>query len=130
VVTVNFQLDATSKGILGPYFVNYQFDKSFLTDYSKNKLKDAIKIMNDNPNLKIEIRSHTDSRGPAIYNQWLSDMRAKVAREYIQANIVNPNRVTSKGLGESELLKPCGDGVSCTEQDHLQNRRTEFIILK
>jgi outer membrane protein OmpA-like peptidoglycan-associated protein len=130
VVTVNFQLDATSKCILGPYFVNYQFDRSFLTDYSKNKLKEAIKIMNDNPNLKIEIRSHTDSRGPAIYNQWLSDMRAKVAREYIQANIVNPNRVTSKGLGESELLKPCGDGVSCTEQDHLQNRRTEFIILK
>jgi outer membrane protein OmpA-like peptidoglycan-associated protein len=86
--------------------------------------------MNDNPTLAIEIRSHTDSRGPSIYNQWLSDMRAKTAKEYIQKNVVNPERITAKGYGESELLKPCGDGVPCKEADHLQNRRTEFIILK
>jgi len=131
VVTVNFQLEATQKGFIGgPYLVNYQFDRYNLTDYSKNKLKDVIKVMNDNPTLAIEIRSHTDSRGPSIYNQWLSDMRAKTAKEYIQKNVVNPERITAKGYGESELLKPCGDGVTCKEADHLQNRRTEFIILK
>jgi outer membrane protein OmpA-like peptidoglycan-associated protein/tetratricopeptide (TPR) repeat protein len=131
VVTVNFQLEATQKGFIGgPYLVNYQFDRYNLTDFSKNKLKEVIKVMNDNPTLAIEIRSHTDSRGPSIYNQWLSDMRAKTAKEYIQKNVVNPERITAKGYGESELLKPCGDGVSCNEADHLQNRRTEFIILK
>jgi outer membrane protein OmpA-like peptidoglycan-associated protein/Tol biopolymer transport system component len=131
VVTVNFQLEATQKGFIGgPYLVNYPFDRYNLTDYSKNKLKDVIKVMNDNPTLAIEIRSHTDSRGPSIYNQWLSDMRAKTAKEYIQKNVVNPERITAKGYGESELLKPCGDGVPCKEADHLQNRRTEFIILK
>ena len=131
VVTVNFQLEATQKGFIGgPYLVNYQFDRYNLTDYSKNKLKDVIKVMNDNPTLAIEIRSHTDSRGPSIYNQWLSDMRAKIAKEYIQKNVVNPERITAKGYGESELLKPCGDGVPCKEADHLRNRRTEFIILK
>jgi outer membrane protein OmpA-like peptidoglycan-associated protein len=131
VVTVNFQLEATQKGFIGgPYLVNYQFDRYNLTDYSKNKLKAVIKVMNDNPTLAIEIRSHTDSRGPSIYNQWLSDMRAKTAKEYIQKNVVNPERITAKGYGESELLKPCGDGVPCKEANHLQNRRTEFIILK
>lgn len=130
VITVNFQLEGTARGIIGPYFVNYQFNKFMLTDYSKNKLKEVIKVMNDNPTLKIEMRSHTDSRGSAIYNQWLSDMRAKTAKEYIQAKIVNPERITSQGFGESELLVPCGDGVECSEAEHIKNRRTEFLILK
>jgi len=130
VVTVNFKLEATQKGFIGPYMVNYQFDRYNLTDFSKNKLKEVIKVMNDNPSLKIEIRSHTDSRGPAIYNQWLSDMRAKTASDYIKSFVVNPERITAKGFGETELLKPCGDGVTCSDADHLANRRTEFIILK
>ena len=130
VVTVNFKLEATQKGFIGPYMVNYQFDRYNLTDYSKNKLKEVIKVMNDNPSLKIEIRSHTDSRGPAIYNQWLSDMRANTAMNYIKSFVVNPERITAKGYGETELLKPCGDGVTCSDADHLANRRTEFIILK
>ncbi|MEY4126218.1 MAG: hypothetical protein RL737_407, partial [Bacteroidota bacterium] len=114
----------------GPYVVNYQFDRYNLTEFSKNKLKEVIQVMNDNPSLKIEIRSHTDSRGPAIYNQWLSDMRAKTAMNYIKSFVVNPDRITAKGFGETELLKPCGDGVTCSDADHLANRRTEFIILK
>ena len=130
IVTVNFKLEATEKGFLGPYFVNYQFDRYYLTDYSKNKLKDVVKVMNDNPTLSIEIRSHTDSRGPSIYNQWLSEMRAKTAMNYLKGLVVNPDRITCKGYGETQLLKPCGDGVTCTEAEHLENRRTEFVILK
>lgn len=130
VITVNFKLEATQKGFIGPYMVNYQFDRYNLTDISKNKLKEVIKIMNDNPSLAIEIRSHTDSRGPSVYNQRLSDMRAKTAMNYIKQYVVNPSRITAKGYGETELLKPCGDGVTCSEADHLANRRTEFIILK
>lgn len=130
VVTVNFKLEASKKGFIGPYVVNYQFDRYNLTEVSKNKLKEVIKIMNDNPSLAIEIRSHTDSRGAAIYNQWLSDMRAKTAMNYIKQFVVNPSRITAKGFGETELLKPCGDGVNCSDADHLENRRTEFIIMK
>ncbi|MEY3049999.1 MAG: hypothetical protein RL365_2037 [Bacteroidota bacterium] len=130
VVTVNFKLEATQKGFIGPYVVNYQFDRYNLTEFSKNKLKEVIQVMNDNPSLKIEIRSHTDSRGPAIYNQWLSDMRAKTAMNYIKSLVVNPDRITAKGFGETELLKPCGDGVTCSDADHMENRRTEFVILK
>jgi outer membrane protein OmpA-like peptidoglycan-associated protein len=130
VITVNFMLEATARGFLGPYVVNYQYNKSNLTDYSKNKLVEVIKIMNDNPNLKIEIASHTDSRGPAVYNQWLSEMRAKNAVDYIKSKIVNPDRIEAKGYGEEKLLNNCSDGKPCTDKLHLQNRRTEFIIIK
>jgi len=130
VITVNFNLEATARGFLGPYIVNYQYNKSNLTDYSKNKLVDVIKIMNDNPNLKIEIASHTDSRGPAVYNLWLSEMRAKTAVAYIKSKIVNPDRIEAKGYGEEKLLNDCSDGNACNDKLHLQNRRTEFIILK
>jgi len=130
VITVNFNLEATARGFLGPYIVNYQYNKSNLTDYSKNKLVDVIKIMNDNPNLKIEIASHTDSRGPAVYNQWLSEKRAETAVAYIKSKIVNPDRIEAKGYGEEKLLNDCSDGNPCNDKLHIQNRRTEFIIIK
>ena len=130
VITVNFMLEATARGFLGPYVVNYQYNKSNLTDYSKNKLVEVIKIMNDNPNLKIEIASHTDSRGPAVYNQWLSEMRAKTAAAYIKSKIVTPDRIEAKGYGEEKLLNDCSDGHPCNDKLHIQNRRTEFIIIK
>ena len=130
VITVNFNLEATARGFLGPYIVNYQYNKSNLTDYSKNKLVEVIKIMNDNPNLKIEIASHTDSRGPAVYNQWLSEKRAENAVAYIKSKIVNPDRIEAKGYGEEKLLNDCSDGNPCNDKLHIQNRRTEFIIIK
>jgi outer membrane protein OmpA-like peptidoglycan-associated protein len=129
VVVVNFQLESSGKGFLGPYVINYQFDKYKLTTESKTKLEEVIKLMNDNPAVKIEIRSHTDSRGPKHYNQWLSEMRANTAAEYLKSKVSSPNRISFKGFGESELLKPCGDGVKCSDEEHYENRRTEFIIL-
>lgn len=129
VVVVNFQLESSGKGFLGPYVINYQFDKYKLTAESKTKLEEVIKLMNDNPAVKIEIRSHTDSRGPKHYNQWLSEMRANTAAEYLKSKVSSPDRISFKGFGESELLKPCGDGVKCSDEEHYQNRRTEFIIL-
>jgi outer membrane protein OmpA-like peptidoglycan-associated protein len=56
-------------------------------------------------------------------------MRAKTASDYLKSKVSNPERISNKGFGESELLKPCGDGVKCSDEDHFQNRRTEFIIL-
>lgn len=130
VISVNFSLEGTEKGFLGPYVVNYQYNKHNLTDYSKSKLVDVIKIMNDNPSLKIEIGSHTDSRGSAAYNQKLSEKRAKTAVDYIKSKIVNPDRIEAKGYGEEKLLNDCIDGKTCDDKMHIQNRRTEFIILK
>ena len=86
--------------------------------------------MNDNPTIKIELGSHTDSRGSADYNVALAQKRAESAAKYIQKRITNPSRLTFKGYGESKLKNKCSDGVECSVEEHQSNRRTEFLIQK
>ena len=89
--------------------------------------------MNKYPNLVIELGSHTDCRGSAVYNQKLSDSRAKSSAAYIASRISNPDRIYGIGYGESKLSNGCaceGAVVSkCNDDQHQMNRRTEFIIV-
>jgi outer membrane protein OmpA-like peptidoglycan-associated protein len=73
--------------------------------------------------------SHTDCRGPSKYNLWLSKKRAKSASNYISARISNPDRISSKGYGESKLINDCDCRTKCSREAHQENRRTEFIIV-
>jgi outer membrane protein OmpA-like peptidoglycan-associated protein len=91
-------------------------------------LNKIVDVMNQNPDIKIELGSHTDSRGVAIYNEYLSQKRAESAAKYIASRISNPSRITYKGYGETKLKNKCADRVKCSEADHQINRRTEFII--
>ena len=86
--------------------------------------------MNDYPEMVVELGSHTDSRGSDSYNRKLSDRRAKSSAKYIKAHITDPSRIYGKGYGESKLINKCSNGVKCTDQEHQDNRRTEFIIIK
>ena len=85
--------------------------------------------MNEFPKIKIDIRSHTDSRQTAQYNEALSDRRAKSTRDWLIKNGIDASRLTAKGYGESQLINKCADGVSCTEAEHQLNRRSEFIVI-
>jgi len=100
----------------------------------KSILDEVIKILNDFPNLEIELGSHTDCRGSKAYNQKLSDARAKASTSYIKERISNPRRIHSRGYGENKLVNDCEcEGtriVPCSEEDHQMNRRTEFKIIK
>lgn len=82
--------------------------------------------------MNIDIRSHTDCRGPADYNEKLSDRRAKSTRQYLIDNGIAAERLTAKGYGESQLVNDCGceptNESSCSEEEHQLNRRSEFII--
>ena len=94
------------------------------------ELDKIIQVMNDNAEMVIELGSHTDARGSAKSNQSLSDKRAKASAEYIKSRITNPERISGKGYGEVKLVNNCADGVTCTEEQHQENRRTEFIIIE
>jgi outer membrane protein OmpA-like peptidoglycan-associated protein len=94
------------------------------------ELDKIVAAMEDNPKMEIELGSHTDSRGSAASNMSLSDRRAKAAADYIKSRITNPGRITGKGYGESRLVNECKDGVNCSEEQHQENRRTEFRITK
>jgi outer membrane protein OmpA-like peptidoglycan-associated protein len=78
--------------------------------------------------MKIDIRSHTDSRQTHRYNEVLSERRAKSTRDWLIKNGISPERLTAKGYGETQLVNKCADGVECTEAEHQLNRRSQFII--
>ena len=92
------------------------------------ELAKIVEAMKDHPTMKIAIRSHTDSRGSDKSNLILSDKRAKSTMEWIASQGIAKNRMTAKGYGETQLVNHCKNGVRCTEEEHQQNRRSEFII--
>lgn len=108
----------------------YDFDKSNIRSDAALVLDNVVAIMKQNPSLRIELSSHTDSRGDGIYNQKLSQRRADAAVAYLVDNGVMRNRLVAKGYGESKLLNHCGNGVECAEELHQENRRTEIKVLE
>jgi len=77
------------------------------------------------PKVKIEIDGFTDSIGIPVYNQWLSEERAKAVRNYLIANGIEAKRLTAVGFGDSRPL-----AVNTTFMGRKQNRRTEFRFIK
>jgi outer membrane protein OmpA-like peptidoglycan-associated protein len=78
--------------------------------------------------MKLDIRSHTDSRQTFKYNEVLSTKRAKSTVNWLIKNGIQADRLTAKGYGETQLVNKCADNVICTEEEHQLNRRSEFII--
>lgn len=109
--------------------IYFDLDKSFIRKDAAFELEKILAVMKQYPKMKIDVRSHTDSRQTAEYNIALSNRRAKATIQWLTKNGISSNRLTGKGYGESQLLNKCSDGVSCTEAEHQLNRRSEFIIV-
>lgn len=113
---------------LKPIF--FDLNKSNIRPDAEIELAKILDVMEQNPNIVVDIRSHTDSRNSKDYNKKLSDRRAKSTMAWLVKNGIDKKRLSAKGYGESELLNKCSDGVKCTESEHQVNRRSEFIIVK
>jgi outer membrane protein OmpA-like peptidoglycan-associated protein len=96
---------------------------------ASSDLEKLIRFLKDNPGVKIEIASHTDSRGSAAKNKTLSQARAQQVVNYLQKNGIDKNRLKPKGYGATRLVNGCKPGIKCTEARHEQNRRTEFKVI-
>jgi outer membrane protein OmpA-like peptidoglycan-associated protein/tetratricopeptide (TPR) repeat protein len=114
-------------GIKNIYF---DFDKSNIRVEAAIDLEKILDVMNQYPKMKLDIRSHTDSRGSFKYNESLSDRRAQSTIGWLIENGVDKGRLTAKGYGEYQLINKCADDVECTEEEHQLNRRSEFIIME
>jgi outer membrane protein OmpA-like peptidoglycan-associated protein len=109
----------------------YDYNSARITADSKGIIdNNLLKLMKDKPGLNIEILSHTDSRGNSDYNKSLSQQRAQSVVNYLVNKGIDRERLVAKGLGETQLLNRCADGVECTEEEHQKNRRTEFRIIQ
>ena len=88
-------------------------------------------LLHQYPSISIELTEHTDARGSDYYNQQLSETRAKIAKEYlVQRQGIAAARITAIGMGEKQLRNHCRDDISCTDEAHQYNRRTEIRIVK
>jgi len=110
--------------------IYYDLDKWDIRADAAKELDKLVKILRENPEISIELSSHTDSRASDRYNLVLSDKRAKAAVEYIATQGIAMSRMTWKGYGESKLVNHCRNNVECSEEEHQQNRRTEFKVVK
>jgi outer membrane protein OmpA-like peptidoglycan-associated protein/tetratricopeptide (TPR) repeat protein len=107
----------------------FDLDKSFIRKDAAFELEKVLVIMKQYPKIKIDIRSHTDSRQTRKYNNALSDRRAKSTKAWLVANGIAADRLTAKGYGETQLVNTCADDVPCSEEQHQVNRRSEFVIV-
>ncbi len=114
--------------------IYYDLDKWFIRPDAAKELDKLVKVLQDNPTMEIELSSHTDCRATAKYNMQLSSKRAESAVNYIASKGVEARRMIAAGYGESRLVNKCAcEGTSvvpCTDEQHQENRRTEFKILK
>ena len=148
---VDFFLSPISKPVVIDN-IFYDFDKATLRPESKKALDEMIKMLNDNPNVTIELGAHTDRKGTDQYNERLAQRRAQSVVDYLIAGGIEAARLEAKGYGESvpktinkkmakqfDFLK---EGDVLTEEFILAlppeqqeiadqiNRRTEFKVLR
>ncbi len=112
------------------YKVYFPFDKWDLKTAGKAELDRLATEMQKYPEVRLEMKSHTDSRGPASYNMKLSEKRGKSVLDYLSAKGISASRVNAQAFGETQLVNKCADGVKCTEADHAVNRRTETLVIE
>ena len=112
---------------LNPIYFN--FDKYDIRPDAEVELAKVLVYMESYPSVRIDVRSHTDSRGRDAYNLNLSQNRNISTRDWLISKGISASRLTGKGYGETQLVNQCSNGVRCSKEQHQLNRRSEFIVV-
>ncbi len=108
--------------------IYYDFDKWNILPDAAQELDLLISLMKENPEMKVELSSHTDDRGSEPYNMRLSQLRAQSAVDYIISKGVDQSRIKGTGYGKTQLIHKGVNGLKCTPEQNRENRRTEIFI--
>ncbi len=132
VVNISVQLTPVETLIVDGFVqlkeIYFEYDKSNITPEGAAELDKLVQLMKSMPELVIMAKAHTDNRGSAEYNLALSDRRARATVQYVLTKGIDAAKISGQGYGESEPKVNCGE--NCTEEQHAQNRRIEFLIVK
>lgn len=112
--------------VLKPIY--FDFNKHNITKAGALELDKLVQVMKSNDKLVILVKSHTDYRGSDSYNLSLSERRANATVQYVISKGILASSIAGKGYGRSEPKVNCNE--NCTEEEHAQNRRSEFMIVK
>ncbi|MGG5570921.1 OmpA family protein [Myroides odoratimimus] len=110
--------------------IYFDHDSAIIRTDAQFELAKVVMMMKNNPTMKIQVRSHTDSKGSDAYNMGLSERRAQTTVDWLIYQGINPSRLSAKGYGETNIINHCQNNVPCLEKEHQQNRRSEFIIME
>lgn len=110
--------------------VYFDLDKSDIRPDAATTLTTVVNYLNEFPNMKIQVQSHTDVKASKSYNNRLSKRRAESTVVYVVSNGIDEARVSGQGFGESKLANDCITLEKCTDQQHEENRRSEFIVIE
>ncbi len=99
----------------------FDTNSSYLKDEAYPLLDEVVTILQDNPEIDVEIQGHADSTGTAEYNLWLSDRRASRVMDYLLSKGIDPDRLEAKGYGSTQPV-----ASNDTEEGRAQNRRVEL----
>ncbi|MBU2950585.1 OmpA family protein [Tamlana agarivorans] len=108
--------------------IYFDFDKWNIKEESFVTLNKVVTILNNHPEMKLDIQGHTDNRGSASYNLLLSKRRAASTVKYLEEHGIASDRLQSEGYGETRPVIDCK--TNCSEEEHQTNRRIEFLIVK
>lgn len=125
--TLNFNLISGKVSTMENIY--FDLNKSIIREDAKVELNKLVDLMRDNPEIVIEISSHTDARGSDALNMKLSEKRSQAAVDYIVSKGIAQNRLKAKGYGETKIINNCINDFKCTEEEHQKNRRTEFQVV-
>lgn len=110
--------------------IYFDYGKFAIRPDARIELDKLVTMMRQYPNMRIEFRSHTDSRSSTEFNQRLSNSRAKSSADYLFKRGISRKRVEYHGYGETMTVNGCVDGVECSEDQHADNRRSEILIMQ
>ena len=113
--------------VLKPIY--FDLDKHFIRKDAAKTLDSIVMMLKQFPEVKLELRSFTDSRASDKYNKKLSERRAKSTFKYLVKKGISESRLIYAGYGESGLVNDCGNDKNCIEKMHQLNRRTEFRMI-
>jgi outer membrane protein OmpA-like peptidoglycan-associated protein len=125
-----FKVITSADAVIQMDNIYFDLNSSNLRKESVREINTLIDLLNEYPNINIELRAHTDTRGESRYNMELSRARANSVVSYMVSKGISHERLIAKGYGDTIPLNECKKGVRCSEEMHRQNRRVEFLIIK
>ena len=117
-----------NKLLINTKSIYFDRDKYTIREDAISELENIYQLLLKYSKLKITIGAHTDSRAPDDYNLKLSAKRARSTMNWLLNKQIDASRISAKGYGETQLINNCSNGVKCSEEEHQQNRRIEFVI--
>jgi len=108
--------------------ITYKLDRWDILPEAAKELDQLVLLMNENPDLAVELRSHSSSMDSKQYNMELAQFRAEAAANYVRSKGIAAGRIVAKGYGETQLITKLPNGFNKSPGQNYQSSRTEICF--